>query len=683
MGSSLEVPSRRVLGSGAVRAALWVSSLVVGLGATPVPSPAAESSDAPRLRSGPITEEERAFWSFQPLRAPAPPSVRDASWPIGDIDRFILASIETAGLSPSPDADPRTFVRRLTFDLTGLPPTREELAAFLADARPDAPERLVDRLLSTRAYAERQARRWLDVVRYADTAGETADFPVREAYLYRDWVIDAYAADRPYDAFLREQIAGDILARAAAPERHEQLVTATGFLAISRRFGFDPENYHHLTIQDTIDTIGQAVLGLSLGCARCHDHKYDPISTADYYALYGIFESTKYAFPGSEKDKRPFDFVPAVVQSALPEGSAAPLIYGVVEGTIHDARVQLRGEPRQLGDTVPRRYLEIFGGDPILPGDSGSGRASLATWLTRDESPLTARVAVNRIWQSHFGEGLVRTENDFGARGARPTHPDLLDALASRFVANGWSAKALHREIVLSRTYRMSSVAAPEVIEADASNSLLARFPRRRLEAEAIRDALLSISGELDRTTSGPHPFPAVDTWGFTQHNPFSADYDSKRRSIYLMTQRLRRHPFLALFDGADTNASTPQRDTTTVPTQALFFLNDPFVHASAEGASRRWIAEASDPKTRLDLVFEAALGRPPSSEERAESVEFLDRYRSALLLENVAAEAATVSTTIGSTRVEPDDASRATEFAAWSALARTLFSRNEFIFID
>ena len=341
-----------------------------------------------------------------------------------------------------------------------MPPQPADIDAFLADNTPLAFDRVVDRLLASPDYGERWGRHWLDVVRYADTAGETADYPVREAFRYRNYVLASFNADKPYDRFVREQIAGDIYANEAPAEQHEELVTATGFIAISRRFGFDPQNYQHLTIQDTIDTLGQAVLGLSLGCARCHNHKFDPVNSTDYYALYGIFDSTRYAFPASEEVKRPRDFVPAVTAvearrikearerelhdvsariDAAKKGSGNnaalvralvkrkadvevrdlyPVLYAVNDGEPKNAHLQVRGEPTRLGSEVPRRFIEVLGGDRLPPGEKGSGRRELAEWITgRKAAPLAARVMANRIWQHHFGYGLVRTENDFGTRG--------------------------------------------------------------------------------------------------------------------------------------------------------------------------------------------------------------------------------------------------------------------------
>jgi cytochrome c553 len=688
------------------------------------------------IRSGEITAEDRKFWSLQPVRKPPLPAVRDAGWPQSTVDRFILAALEARGLAPVAAADKQTLLRRATFDLTGLPPTPAELETFLGDTSPDAFAKVIDRLLASPAYGERWGRHWLDVVRYADTAGETADYPVREAYRYRNYVIDSFNHDKPYDQFVREQIAGDILAQSAPREQYAELVTATGYLALSRRFGFDPQNYQHLTIQDTIDTLGQSVLGLSLGCARCHHHKFDPVSIADYYALYGIFASTSYSFPGSEEKSRPQGFAPlippadaALQQKArteelnrlaseikavdakrsaaeaalkvLPQGPPRPadvgdcasaaelqaklarlaaqraeaakrqgtlaanppfaVAYGVSEGKVQNARIHKRGEPTAPGDEVPRRFLTVLGGDP-LPADAGSGRLQLAHWLTDPRNPLTARVMVNRVWQHHFGNGLVATENDVGARGQRPTHPELLDYLAADFVASGWSIKSLHRTIMLSRTYQLASASDGANERLDPDNRMLWRHSRRRLDAESIRDAMLFVGGRLDRAEAGPHPFPPVEAWSFTQHRPFLAVYETNQRSVYLMTQRIKRHPFLALFDGPDTNATTPKRLDTTVPTQALFLMNDPFVHEQSAGLAQRLLAAPDEP-ARVRLAFRMALAREPKEEETQQALTFLESYRKQL-------EAVTV----------PADKQ---PVRAWAAYCRTLLTRNEFLFID
>ncbi len=1189
-------------------------------------------------------------WAFQPIRNSAPPTTTNAAWCRTSVDPFILAPLERAGRKPAAEADARTLIRRATFDLTGLPPTAEEVEAFeqevaaeknlesrKADPASGVPAlqgsasayaRLIDRLLASPAYGEHWGRHWLDVVRYADTAGETADYPVPVAWRYRNWVINAFNADQPYDEFLRDQIAGDIRAKEGPRERYADRVTATGFLAVSRRFGFDSENYHHLTIQDTIDTVGQSVLGLTLGCARCHSHKYDPVPMTDYYALYGIFDSTRYAFPGSEQkqkhralvplvppeesrprwrefeqrvaglmqrmgraklsapaavlrslddldgdfemqapaaggskgvlvppwvydgpiavttdaqspfknlyplgkvgasvaagtngyrlmqavpfahpvgaevtrltssrgnqslltssptgreskpetlhasvdfriaaggkdeaahrywlaapdgepivevlltsteatmklrdsmqllsDLRPgewfqlqltldlgrgtlsgsvgqpgksvalerevlrgrwqegvaafglespataagghaaiafdnlavrtqpigpvstgpsslaqagepdanalsaelqrlagidgdfelqtdgaapatpwgpgpnsvvkiaaaaqspfrnlfpagrlgvrlpnsgayngfgqtltnrwqadktdrlfvgFDFRVAEVaaggdgswrfyaghgpgsspavelffngreffrrsgdardpvrslkvgewhqvqlaldlkarrytgvlatatdrtefagqfaanwdgsldytfidsyghlggvkpaldadnfafsETPLPASDAGPvtlaagdsdarrgriaglrdqlaqvkadaerarqeletllaegpfpLTYGVTEGTPRDARLQRRGEPDQPGEAVPRGFLRVLGGGPLPAGATGSGRRELAEWLTRPDNPLTARVFVNRVWQYHFGQGLVKTPNDFGTRGQRPTHPELLDHLATEFIRGGWSIKALHRRIMLSAVYRQRSQysvvsnqssmgSAPDDcpvipgttrvsgLNTDSLNTdYFSPFSRRRLGAEETRDALLLVSGGLDATPGEGHPFPAPTGWGYTQHGPFGAVYEHNRRSVYLMTQRIKRHPFLALFDGADPNASTAERRTTTVPTQALFFLNDPFVHASAERFARRVLTAADTDPNRVAVAYRLALGRSPEPAEAAGAAEFLAAYRREL-------------------------APGGSPELAWAAFARVLFGSNEFLTVD
>ncbi len=1153
------------------RGAAWPDDVVLGQG-------------IPGLRGGPITDQERAFWSFQPLTDPPPPAVKPAL-PIGnEIDHFVHAKLQSAGLQMNSAASKRHLLRRAKFDLTGLPPTPDQMQAFLEDRAPNAFAKVLDRLLDSPQYGERWGRHWLDVVRYADTAGETGDYPTPLSYKYRNWVIDAFNRDVPYDAFVRQQIAGDLLARqlvaatpggpqncdAATLQRYEQMMTATGFIAISRRFGFDVENYHHLTIQDTIDTLGQAVLGLTLGCARCHDHKFDPVNTNDYYAWYGIFESTRYSFPGSEEKKKSYDSFPSVPQAiatqrqahrdeqlaqltreieeltqqqqalqkrlqlssqggsifagfegqpfgtglpepwgtledlqvvkaaqspytnvfsggtrglAMPNNDAnnafgrplaqaytpqttptlhynidfrladnasngngafrfymghGPGVSGAVElsanatqlfvkngdagyqpvadlqlgqwynlqitadlrtrtysgtigqpgkvvafadkqftpnwdgmidrtfvdkygarggdiparhfdnldirthphlpvgksilrdfaelpsvawqdhietqrllntaqdenghvgmrtwsnaplpsintntsketllvpGTVHpgqivvhpntkegvgiawrsplrgqirisgkvadahdcgdsvlwhidhltqrgfrsiaqgsveqsssqsllasppqgsseapsitlrveageflqlaimpkanygcdltaveltieevggeqrvwdlakdvqadllagnphadqyghptwffglvpldrgqsvklgkpepltrevvqtlraqlatttqqltaqterktqleasetygliygaldqdepaDAQIRIRGERKQLGDVVPRRNLEILGKDP-LPQDAGSGRLQLANWLTRDSNPLTARVMANRIWQLHFGRGLVGTENDFGARGEQPSHPELLDWLASRFIDSGWSVKAMHRLIMSSAAYQQSSADDAASTELDPDARLLWRFNRRRLSAEEIRDAMLFVSGELDPTMGGAHPFPAESGWGFSQHMPFYGVYPSSRRSVYLMQQRLKRHPFLSLFDGADVNVPTARRQLTTVPTQALFLMNSEFVQTQARSLAQR-ILEQQGTVARIQFAYQVTLHREPTADELSEVTEFLGRYRASLADSDMV------------------------EAQTWSGFARTLLIQNEFLFVD
>ena len=618
-------------------------------------------------------EAAKQHWAFQPV---APPLVPTGVHPI---DHLIRAKLTEKGLTPAPPADRRTLARRVYFDLIGLPPTPEEMEAFLKDTSPDAFPKLVEKLLASPQYGEKWGRHWLDVVRYADTAGETADFPVPDAWRYRNYVIDSFNADKPFDRFIREQIAGDLLARSAPREKRSELITATGYLALSRRFGFDTLADHFLTLEDTIDVLGKSILGLTIGCARCHDHKYDPIPAADYYALYGVFESSRYTQPGCEKQPRQRDIVTLAspAELAVLGGFAArATAYAVVEGNPHDAQLHRRGDPNNRGAAVPRRWLSVFGGQPFTK-DAGSGRLALAERLTDPANPLTARVFVNRVWQYHFGRGLVDTPNDFGTRGGTPSHPELLDWLAAEFVKHGWSAKWLHRQIVSSATYQQrvnaecgmrnselkrtlfgvsiphSAFRIPHL--EDPENVWLAHFTRRRLTAEEIRDSILAVSGDLDRTPGGPHPFPPENTWGYTQHNPFIAVYDHDKRSVYLMTQRIKRHPFLGLFDGADPNRSTDRRETTTVPTQALYFLNDPFVHAKSARLVDRLLALPA--AERLTRLHQLAYGRPPTENERHVAERFLATYGTA------------------------NDRDRDRKaLAAWS---RVVFASNEFLYVD
>ena len=624
------------------------------------------------------------------------------------IDRFILAGLESKGLRPAPPADKRTLLRRVTFDLIGLPPTPQEIAAFLADDSPDAFANLVDRLLASPRYGERWGRHWLDVVRYADTAGDGADYPVREAYQYRDYVIQSFNDDLPYDQFLREQVAGDILARDGPPEHFARRTIATGFLAIGKRFGYRPNNaFRHLDLADTLDVVGQSVLGLSVGCARCHDHKYDPVSMNDYYALYGILDSAAYTFPGGEEHQKPDALVSLVPpaqrekldadwkakvaeldakiavlpkqpandadrmaaralkreQAALVGNPPYPVAYAVAEGKAADAPVQLRGEPGRRGDVVRRGFLQVLGGQTLPADCKASGRLELAGWLTDPTNPLTARVMVNRIWQHHFGRGIVATPSDFGTRGAPPSHPQLLDWLALRFVESGWSVKAMHRLVVLTAAYQMSGGGNPEARRIDPDNALLWHYPRRRLDAESIRDGMLAAGGVLDLSPAGPHPFPPVEKWNYTIHNPFYAVYETKRRSVYLMVQRQKKHPFLSLFDGADPNVSTDRRHATITPAQSLFLMNDPFVHECAAALARRVLGLSDDDGARVRLAFEITQGREPDADDFVRAGGFLARYREKL-------------SSAGKSLDEQ-------QLGAWSAYARVLLTSNGFLYVD
>jgi hypothetical protein len=671
----------------------------------------------------------REHWSFRPVRDPPVPDFLSpldpfllAKMPIqfpgprvfpdlrNPIDAFVGAKHHAGRWPIAPPADKRTLIRRVTFDLIGLPPTPEEVDAFLADASPDAWDKLVNRLLESPHYGEKWGRHWLDVVRYADTAGDNSDFPVPPAYRYRDYVIASFNADKPFDRFLREQIAGELLPAASDEQRREQIV-ATGYLAIARRFSSNIDA-NYLMIEDVIDTLGKSLLGLSVGCARCHDHKYDPIPTADYYALYGIFDSTKFAFPGVEIFPFPKDYVALgstedaqtlreweaelgdlakrhdalmserrKVYAAQASGTERPSgvrtleevngemkqverkqkevsshppvverAYAVGERPPHDARIQKKGDPRTLGDIVPRGWLHVLGGQTVTERER-SGRRELAEWLTDPKNPLTTRVFVNRVWQYHFGRGIVATPNDFGARGEPPTHPELLDWLTSRFIESGWSVKALHRLILKSAAYQQSS------------SSPLAAMRPRRLTAEETRDALLAVSGDLDRTSGGPQPFPPQGEFRYTQHKPFVAVYPSLHRSVYLMQQRIKKHPFLEVFDGADPNVTTAVRPLTTTALQALFLMNDPFVHDRAATWAAHLECFASQDSLRIDRAYQEALARPATLREIEMGDEYLRTCRAALA------------------EVGVPEGER--PHAAWASYARVLLSSNEFVFLD
>ncbi len=621
-------------------------------------------SDATRfVRKKVDVQAARQFWSLRPVVDPPVPQPRDADWPESDIDRFIAAELEKPDLQFVADADKRTLIRRATYDLTGLPPSPADIHNFLADDSPQAWQHVVDRLLDSPHYGERWGRHWMDLVRYADTAGDNSDFPVPQAYLYRNYIIDSLNADKPYDQFLREQIAGDLLPAGSDEQRNQQLI-ATGYLAISRRFGSLSENYpQHLTIEDTLDNISRTMLGMTVTCARCHDHKFDPISQDDYYGLYGILQSTQYPFPGIELEQKPRDFVP-LFENGKPGQSLA---YAMAEGHAADAAVQLRGDPEKLGEIIPRRFPEVLGGQMLSADESKhSGRLQLGQWLTAADNPLTSRVIVNRVWQYHFGEGLVKTPSDFGKRGLPPTHPQLLDWLASRFMADGWSLKKLHRRIMLSRTYRLSSQGEgnPAAMQSDPNNDWHWRFNRQQLDAESLRDTLLWLSGDLELgTPRQPHPFPPADQWKYTQHHPFRDSYDSNHRSVYLMMARLNARPFFTTFDGADANASSAIRDTSVTTVQSLYLLNDEWVHANAEKLADRWMQVSAEHAERLTYAFESIVGRPPAAAEHQEVTQWMRAMNDDLKTAHQASEER--------------------ERATWSAFARAMLRTNEFLYVD
>jgi hypothetical protein len=654
-------------------------------------------------------------WAFQRIKAEVPPldPTGEASRPI---DRFVAARRSAAGLQPVRPADRRTLIRRATFDLIGLPPTPEEVADFERDPSPNAFARVVDRLLASPQYGERWGRYWMDVVRYADTAGDNADYPVPEAARYRDFIVDSFNRDKPFDQFVREQLAGDIEARLGQADNHADAVVATGFLALSRRYATAPFELWHLTLEDTIETTGRAFLGLTLRCARCHDHKFDPVSQRDYYALYGIFASTTFPYAGSEelqsKGFPRLNFVPLAeparaeprvkayheqieklertiqaIEAKKDESSVRhlkelqaqlqklkrpslppdlPGAYAVTDGKPADVALQRRGDPGTPGEVVPRgvpRFAFLDGEPARAVPSHASGRLELAHWITRPDNPLTPRVMVNRIWQHHFGRGIVATPSNFGTRGEPPSHPELLDWLADRFVASGWSVKSIQREIVLSQTYQLSSDLDSHNATLDPDNRWLWRFPRQRLDAEALRDAMLAVSGNLNESRPGPHPFPAIESWQWTQHNAFKAVYPSNHRAIYLMTQRLVKHPYLAIFDGPDTNVSTEARTNSTVPLQALYLMNNPFVQEQAAGLVRRLIAASPDPAQRIEMAYRLAWSRPPTTDDCSRAQEFVKAAQLSL--------------------AKSGEPTAFCEHEAWASGAKVMITANEFLYID
>ncbi len=763
----------------------------------------------------------RSFWSFRPIRLPSLPEVRDASWPKTGIDRFILAKLEAQGLRPVGPADPRTLIRRATFDLIGLPPTPEEVEAFVKayGAKPQAAyEALVDRLLASPHYGERWGRYWLDVARYAEDQAHTfAVQPYTNAWRYRDWVIDALNADVPYDRFVKLQIAADLVEGDSPGECGDR--AALGFFGLGAQYykNSDAAKAAADELDDRVDTLARGFLGLTVSCARCHDHKFDPIPTQDYYSIAGVFSNCKLApvplapkaevdryqegqklvqetdrkvkefvrvekthlaearsqevaaymtaawklkarrqehanyaaaeqakedkldaatldrwakfldggqktaqpvpaldawrklpmpakgsppepgaevqetakqfqeevqklltqkgmpakdapkndllallfgdngvMPVSDKDldaalsaekKATLDGMKAeldrVTKSAPP---APPMAHGLSEAGTADLKVYVRGNPAQQGDVAPRRFLRVLAGDDPPRFTQGSGRKELAEAIASPDNPLTARVIVNRVWAWHFGRGIVGTPSNFGNLGERPTHPELLDYLAARFIASGWSLKALHRDIMLSAVYQLGADHDDAATQADPDNRLLWHFSRRRLDVEAWRDALLAVSGQLDAGFGGP-----TTDLGSPQN---------RRRTVYGKISRHDLNGLLRLFDFPDANITSEKRTETTVPQQQLFVLNSPFFVAQAKALAARVKAEADNEPGRVKRAYLLAFGRPPAEAELQLGLRYL---------------AGTDA---------PDDAAK-NQLTRWERYAQALLASNEFLYLD
>ena len=724
-------------------------------------------ADWPRTSAPKPAASKQTLWSFQPITQPDPPSPKNAAWTRNPIDNFILARLEKESIAPSPEAPKTTLIRRLTFDLTGLPPTPAEVAAFLADSSPDAYNRLVDRLLASPHYGEQRARAWLDQARYGDSDGLEKDRTRPWHWRWRDWVINAYNAGMPFDRFTVEQLAGDLLDH----PRPDQLI-ATGFhrnTLTNREGGTDPEESRFEQLINRTNTTSTVWLGLTVGCAQCHDHKFDPISQKDYYALYAFFNNSSerdidaplpgqtgpwmrarpaylaerarlmdlYAVPrlqleweanvlqamnnpGADLDwdfvianSRPmfdrFEEVLRTPPATRSESDRERLMYWFISNTgpaknrDQNAIAGLRDFRRRLAELdskqprlaqapimvesahPPKTHLAVRGdfkakGIEVLPATLASlpplpegaprNRLTLARWLVAPDNPLTARVAVNRLWQEMFGRGLVVTSEDFGTQGAPPTHPELLDWLASNFRDNGWSVKQTLRLIVTSATYRQSSNSRPELLEKDPENTLLARQSRIRLQAEQIRDAALSAAGLLNDSIGGPSVRPpqpkGIAELGYAGSVKWNDDEGPSRyrRGLYIHFQRTTPYPMLMNFDAPDSNVACSRRRRSNSPLQALNLLNDPVFFEAAQALALR-LSRQPDSARRFDEAFLLALGRTPSTAERTRLAALLDSSAAAL-----SADAKAAADLLP---VNPNE-------AAWVNVARVLLNLDEFI---
>ena len=654
-------------------------------------------------------------WSWQPLTDPPVPAVANASWPVTDIDRFILAKLEEKGLAPVKDADAVTLIRRLRYDLTGLPPSPAESKAFQANHSARAYSELVDRLLASAQFGERWGRHWLDVARYAESSGPSRNMPYPNAWRYRDYVIDAVNRDIPYDRFIQEQIAGDLLP-AATPSERDRLLIATGFLAlgpkdVNQRFKarFKMDN-----VDDQIDTVTRSTMALTVTCARCHDHKFDPILTTDYYALASIFTSTDDAagltskmggssleyyapdllgylstaagatpIPKETMEKLAVETAAAkkMADPAKAETAGAPMsaeeikrnseilrnyrrlkenlqliddlgergygVHSVRDGLITDTTVRIRGVEERHGPVVPRGFLSLvsLANPPAIPAGH-SGRLEMAEWITDPRNPLIARVYVNRVWQHLFGAGLVSTVDNFGTTGDQPSNAALLDYLSQTFIRDGWSTKKLVRQIVLTRAYRLGTEYPADYRDIDPADRLIWRHAPRRLAAEEVRDSILASSGQLDLNHPGGSPSMALRMIEIRDDGPvvrsiLAAADRSRYRSIYLPLLRGETPRALAAFNPVEQTLVTGQRDVTTVPSQALFMLNAPFVRRQSVVLAESLLSgkHRSDAQ-RIREAYERVLGRDPTSPETQKISAFLASYSAGWLQSHPASPA-------------------------------------------
>jgi hypothetical protein len=684
-------------------------------------------------------EEGRKYWAYQSPKKSEPPPVKNAAWPKSDIDRYVLAKMEEKGLQPVADAAKLDLLRRVTFDLTGLPPNTGDIQAFLKDTSPEAFTHLVDNLLASERFGEYWGRHWLDVARYAESSGKDINLPYPFAWRYRDWVIAALNEDMPYHEFVREQIAGDLLPYKDAADQSKKIV-ATGFLAI----GTKPHNDRNrrqfaLEVADEqIDTLTQAFLATTVACARCHDHKFDPIPQRDYYAMAGIFFSSETLFGTSdavqnnngsdlidlgresgmpagfegislaqrEQLKRTYDQLADARDSKMREAMEARRtgkeadVFKIlaVRQQMGDAKGQLtrydqqgnprilamgvydrdypvnspifnRGEATQPGnDLIPRGLVQVLFKNEPPKVTKGSGRLDLANWLASEENPQTARVMVNRMWRWLFGRGIVATVDNFGAMGEKPTNPELLDHLAIRFVQNGWSIKKMVREIVLSRTYQLASQNAPQNFAADPDNTLCWRMNTRSLDAESLRDAMLAVSGKLDLYAPEGSPVCRVADQG--REGLFRmlmvTQQPTNYRSVYLPIIRDVLPESLALFDFANPALVTGDRETTNVPSQSLYLLNNAQVVSLSDAFARRVYESGKDQAARVTNAYWMAFGRAPTPQEAQATRTFFS---------NFSQDADKARTAKGG--------SKDISIYAWSAFCQALMASAEFRYLN
>ena len=598
----------------------------------------------------------RDWWAWQPI---APP-VATAATTSESIDSRIRDSLTAHNLLPAPPADRRTLLRRLSFDLIGLPPTAEDVAAFEQDAAPDAYEKIVDQLLASKHFGERWARHWLDLSRFAETNGYERDEVKPHAWRYRDWVIEAMNADMPYDQFVIEQLAGDEI-----PNRSQSSVIATGFLRLGTWDDEpnDPSEYQYDRLEDMVHTTTTAFLAMTVKCARCHDHKFDAIPQTDYYRIASSFwggpigQRNREWNGGPSKEELGFD-----VLGWTDLTNAPPELRLLVKGDIHRP-LQVVAPGALTGSPEIARSFDA----PPSDSKTSTRRLQLARWIVDKRNPLTARVVANRLWQHHFGEGLVRTPDNFGFLGSPPTHPELLDLLASELMAGEWRLKRIHKMIVMSKTYCQSSIhpSAKSYTEFDAANRYWWRAERRRLDAEQLRDSLLVCSGRLDRSMGGPSfkaPISEEALEGLSRkgeaYKASPAD-ESRRRGVYMFSKRSLAVPMMAVFDSCDTTAPTGKRDVSTVAPQALTLLNNEWVHGESHATAARVLASSSDQEQRVSAAWRMLLSRDPSDRERLAAIDFISRLQA--------------SGSVGDN----------SDLRAFAALCHTIVNTNEFIYLD